>query len=89
MNKDITNPRKLERHEVELLVADMTTKIPPEITLEVALNMLIEATSDTSDRITMFETSNLISIAAVMIKAVAAQEDYATMPIIVERETRQ
>jgi hypothetical protein len=89
MNKDMMNPRKLEEDELRILVADMTTKLPPEITLETALMMLMDATSELSDRITMFETSNLISIAAVMTKAVAAQELYATSPISVEKETRQ
>lgn len=89
MNSTLMNPRKLEEAEVRLLVADMITKIPPEITLETALAMLVEAISEVSERSTMFQTSNLIAIAAVVTKAVAANQALASTQITVAKETRQ
>jgi hypothetical protein len=85
----LMNPRKLEEVEVRLLVADMVAKIPPEITLESALAMLIEGISEMSARITMFETSTLIGIAATVTKAVAANRALASTPIAVAKETCQ
>jgi len=89
MNKDMMNPRKLDEAEVRLLVLDMVPKIPPELTLEASMFMLIEAISDMSERITMHQTSNLVGIAAIITKAIAADQEAAARPIVVDKETRQ
>jgi len=51
--------------------------------------MLIEAISDMSERITMHQTSNLVGIAAIITKAIAADQEAAARPIVVDKETRQ
>lgn len=85
----LMNPRKLSEDEVRLLVADMATKVPCEVTLASALPSLFEVIGAISDRITMVETGNLLGLAAVVSKVVAAQEMFADTQIVVPKETRQ
>jgi len=79
------NPRKLTEDEVRLMMVQLASTAPPEITLTDMVPELIRLASTLSDRMTMMETSALVGVATILARACAAGDPAATRRVLIER----
>ena len=87
--QDMKNPRALSQEEVQMLLLDMMARVPSELTVAVMLPELIRCIAAISDRLTVKETSDLLAIAAIISRAVAAGEAVASVKVKVAKDTMQ
>lgn len=79
------NPRKLTEDEIRLLMVQMASTMPPEITLTDMVPELIRLTAAVSDRVTMQESGALLGVVTVLARACAAGDPAATRHVKVGR----
>lgn len=82
-------PRKLRPEEVRSFVGQFMVTVPSDLTLKDALTTFIEQFADLSDRITIQQQSNMLSLWAIVAKYAAANDLASSTQVVLGMETRQ
>lgn len=73
---------------VRKLIADFSRKVPPELTLAVGFDQLIDVTVELSDQMTQDQFSRTVGALSIIAKY-AAHEEFSGTPIKIKDEARQ
>ena len=89
MSKTSRLPRKLTEQEVLGFIAQFATQAPEALTLSDAVKMFVEQFAEMSDKLSIKQASDLMSLFGIVTKYAAAQHHAANTQIIIPKETAQ
>jgi len=89
IDKNLIPSRKMTEEEVLSFIARFATEAPAFITLSDIMPMLIEHMAEISDRLTLQQSSRLISLFGIVAKYSASQPAIASTPIKIEKGMMQ